>query len=124
MAGCENSDSPSLAPWGILRPMQTHDRKLFVQIIGQLLISDGVLSDPERAYLDRVMDSLAMDPQERKGALSGISMDSPVEERVADLSAEAKAKLLEAARGAADADGAQSKNELAFLARLEELVSG
>jgi len=103
--------------------MQSHDQKLFVQIIGQLLISDGILSDPERAYLDRVMDSFGMDDASRKEALHGISMDSPVEERVAGMSPEARAKLLEAARGAVDADGETSKNEEVFLARLEALVS-
>jgi len=102
--------------------MQANDQKLFVQIIGQLLISDGILSDPERAYLDRVMDSFSMDPEERQLALHGISMDSPVEARVAGLSAEARAQLLDAARGAVDADGESSKNEVAFLTRLQELV--
>jgi len=102
--------------------MQAHDQKLFVQIIGQLLISDGILSDPERAYLDRVMDSFSMGPEERKLALHGISMDSPVEERVAGLSAEARAQLLDAARDAVSADGETSKNESAFLERLEQLV--
>jgi len=102
--------------------MQAHDQKLFVQIIGQLMISDGVLSDPERAYLDRVMDSFSMDAESRKQALHGISMDSPVEERVAGLSSEGRAKLLEAARDAVGVDAGSSKNEVAFLARLEKLV--
>jgi hypothetical protein len=38
------------------------------------------------------------------------------------MSPEARAKLLEAARGAVDADGETSKNEEFFLERLQALV--
>ena len=45
--------------------MDPKDRILYVQILAQMLIADGVLADEERAHLDRVMDSLGMPDDER-----------------------------------------------------------
>jgi hypothetical protein len=75
--------------------VQPSERKLYIQVLGQMLIADGVLADPERVYLDKVMDGLGMPPDERKAALSGISLDSPIEERIAGLGESGKAKLRE-----------------------------
>lgn len=87
--------------------MNPNDRKLIVQIVGQVLISDGVLTDPEREYLDALMDRLRLDPSERSEALGGISVDSPIEERVGSLSAEAKKTAVDEAIRAVgiDTDG-------------------
>lgn len=102
--------------------MDVHDRKLFIQIIGQVLIADGVLTDVERDYIDRVMDSLGLKGDERSGALTGISMDSPVEERIAGLSAEARGMLLAEVDKAVGADGEISKGEQAILDQIRPLV--
>ena len=56
--------------------MEPQDRKLYVQILAQMLIADGVLADEERAHLDTVMDGLDMPEQERAEALRGVSIDS------------------------------------------------
>lgn len=102
--------------------MDVHDRKLFIQIIGQVLIADGVLTDTERDYIDRVMDNLGLEGDERSGALKGISMDSPVEERVGGLSAEAKGMLLAEVEKAIGADGETSKSEQQLLDEIRSLV--
>ncbi|AKF03957.1 hypothetical protein [Sandaracinus amylolyticus] len=73
--------------------MQPNERKLYVQILGQVLIADGALSDAERTYLDGVMDALQMSADERRAAFAGISVDSPIEERVAGLGASARDRL-------------------------------
>jgi hypothetical protein len=77
--------------------MNPNDRKLIVQIVGQVLISDGILTDPEREYLDALMDRLHLEQGERSEALGGISVDSPIEERVGSLSAEAKQTAIDEA---------------------------
>jgi uncharacterized tellurite resistance protein B-like protein len=98
--------------------MQAAERKLYVQILGQMLIADGVLADPERAYLDGVMDGLAMSPEERKSALSGISLDSPVEERVGGLSPAAKTQLRTELERALKADGEVRRPESVLFDRV------
>lgn len=102
--------------------MNRTDRKLFVQIVGQMLITDGVLADAERSYLDRLMESLGMDPTEQKDALREISLDSPLEERVSALSGEARDSLLAEAEKAMAIDGRASNSEQALLERIRALV--
>lgn len=103
--------------------MTPEDRKTFVQIVGQVLIADGVLGDAERAHLDKVMDELGLGEAERKEALRGIDLDSPVEERVNALSDAAKSKLLAAVEAAAGADGETAKVEQALVETVRALVS-
>ena len=98
--------------------MQPAERKLYIQVLGQMLIADGMLADAERAYLDGVMDGLSMDPDERRAALSGISLDSPVEERVAGLSPESKAQLRSEIERAMGADGEMHRSESVLLDRV------
>lgn len=102
--------------------MDAKDRVLYVQILAQMLIADGVLADEERSYLDRIMDSLGMPAAERQEALKGVSIDSPVEERVAALSASAKKKLLGEVEKALTIDGEMSRSEAYFLERVKGLL--
>jgi len=103
--------------------MQPAERKLYIQILGQMLIADGVLADSERSYLDRVMDGLEMAPDERKAALSGISLDSPVEERIAGLSDAAKAQLRGEVDRAMGIDGEMARSESILLERVRAALS-
>lgn len=98
------------------------EKKLFVQIIGQLLISDGILADPERDYLERLMNGLGLSDAERREALSGISIDSPVHDRIAALSSDARGRLVEEARRAASADAERSPRERQLLEQIEQLA--
>ena len=102
--------------------MEAKDRLLYVQILAQMLIADGVLSDEERAHLDTVMDSLEMPDAERSKALSGVSIDSKVEDRVAALSAGAKKGLLAEVEKAINIDGEASNSEAYFLERVKKLL--
>ena len=103
--------------------MEPQDRKLYVQILAQMLIADGVLADEERAHLDTVMDGLDMPEQERAEALRGVSIDSPVEERVAGLGEEAQKTLLTEGKKALVVDGEMTNSEKYFLERVETLLS-
>ena len=102
--------------------MDPKDRTLYVQILAQMLIADGVLADEERSYLDRIMDSLGMPPEERKQALANVSIDSPVEERVRALGDTAKQSLLAEVEKALNLDGQMTKSEAYFLERVKNLV--
>lgn len=95
---------------------------LYVQILAQMLIADGVLADEERAHLDKVMDGVGMPPEERQEALKGVSIDSPVEERVAQLSDAVKQNLLSEVDKALRLDGELTNSEAYFLERVKKLV--
>jgi uncharacterized tellurite resistance protein B-like protein len=103
--------------------MESKDRVLYVQILAQMLIADGVLADEERTHLDAVMESLNMPPEERREALGNVSIDSPVEERVAALGAEAKGQLLAEVEKALRVDGELTNSESYFLERVKKLLS-
>ena len=103
--------------------MDAKDRVLYVQILAQMLIADGVLSDEERAHLDTVMDSLEMPPEERREALAGVSIDSQVEDRVAALSDQAKKGLLAEVEKALRLDGDLTNSEAYFLERVKTLLA-
>lgn len=102
--------------------MDPKDRILYVQILAQMLIADGVLADEERTYLDRIMDSLDMPADERRTALSGVSIDSPVEERVQALGPTVKAQLLVEVEKALMIDGQMTNSEAYFFERVKKLV--
>lgn len=100
--------------------MDENERKLVVQIIGQLLIADGALTDVERTHLDAIMDTLGMPPEERKIAMKGISMDSPIEERVRALSPTVRTQLVVEAERAAHADGEPTRSEQEMLQTIRD----
>ena len=106
-----------------MRAMDAKDRVLYVQILAQMLIADGILADEERNHLDRVASSLGMPEDEKQDALKGVSIDSPVEQRVAALSDEAKTNLLTEVKKALHVDGDMSNSEKYFLERVQKLVS-
>lgn len=104
------------------RAMDAKDRVLYVQILAQMLIADGVLADEERAHLDTMMNSLDLSPEERQEVFKNVSLDSPVEERVAALSDDAKKGLLGEVEKALMIDGDMSNSEKYFLERVQKLV--
>ena len=103
--------------------MDPKDRILYVQILAQMLIADGMLADEERAHLDTVMDGLSMPAEERRTALAGVSIDSPVEDRVEALGAEAKKSLLGEVEKALHVDGELTNSEAYFLDRVKKLLA-
>ncbi len=103
--------------------MEANDRLTLVQLVGQMLISDGILGDDEREHLDRLMDTLEMSPEERKRAFSGIDVDSPVEERVASLTEPTRARLVEELEKAMRAGAEVNPGEERLLSRVRALLS-
>ena len=101
--------------------MDPKDRLLYIQILAQMLIADGVLTDEERSHLERVMDGLEMPDDERRRALAGVSIDSRVEERVEALGSEHRARLLQECEKALGDD--LSNSEVYFLERVRTLLA-
>jgi DNA-binding NarL/FixJ family response regulator len=104
--------------------MDRNDRRLFVQIVGQILIGDGVLTDAEREYLDELMSRLGMEGSERAEALTEISVDSPVEDRVQALSADARTLLIAEVERAAAVETSEPSSGHALVGRVRSLLGG
>jgi uncharacterized tellurite resistance protein B-like protein len=102
--------------------MDASERVTVAQVIGQMLISDGALSDAERDHFERLMDRLGMDAAEKKQAIAGIDVDSPVEERVERLGGEVRDKLLVELESAMNAGGEVAPGERILLDRVKALL--
>jgi uncharacterized tellurite resistance protein B-like protein len=98
------------------------ERITLSQLVGQMLIADGELNDDERDYLDKVMAALELTDAERKQAIGGIDVDSPIEERVASLSDEARGALLTELETAMYAGGEVAPGEERMLARVKAML--
>lgn len=98
------------------------ERITLTQLVGQMLIADGELNDDERDYLDKVMLAFELSDEERKQVIRGIDVDSPVEERVATLSEEARASLVTELETAMYAGGDVAPGEERMLARVKAML--
>lgn len=92
------------------------------QIIGQMLIADGCLADPEREHLENVMNALGLDAAAKKQVIAGIDVDSPLEERVAAMAAETRGRLVTELEAAMHASGHVEPGEVALLDQVKALL--
>jgi uncharacterized tellurite resistance protein B-like protein len=102
--------------------MDASDRVTIAQVIGQMLIADGALNDAERDHFEGLMNRLGMDEVEKKEAIRGIDVDSPVEERVEKLGATVRDNLLVELESAMNASGEVAPGERILLDRVRSLL--
>jgi len=102
--------------------MDSNDRKLFIQLVAQVLIADAILSDDEHDYLESLIVKHGLTPEERKEALRGISMDSPLEERIKSLSPAGREALVNELMTTMLADGKATRNERVVVEEIRTLV--
>ena len=91
--------------------MDVRERKLFCQVVAQLLIIDSELTDGEHAFLYDLMARHGLTESEREEVIAGVDVDSSIEGRVAGLSEDDRVALATALRQAAAADGQVSDVE-------------
>ena len=96
--------------------MDLREKKLFSQVVAQLLIIDGELTDTEYDFLQRVMDDLGLTELDRKDVTAGVNIDSSVQERVAQLSEADRADLIFDLKTAAGVDDRVSAVEERMIA--------
>jgi uncharacterized tellurite resistance protein B-like protein len=86
-------------------------------LVSKVLVADGMMTENERAFLDRAMKGLGLDEEERKKVvnLDGWDQAEPV---VAKLSETERRELLSMLVDAASADGKLSPLELATVKRI------
>src|SRR5688572_14395499 len=86
-------------------------------LVSKVLVADGMMTENERAFLDRAMKGLGLDENERKKVvdLDGWDQAEPV---VAKLSETERRELVSMLVDAASADGKLSPLELATVKRI------
>lgn len=86
-------------------------------LVSKVLVADGIMTENERAFLDKVMRGLGLDDGERRGVLDldGWDRAEPV---VAQLSLDEKRELVDTLVDAASADGRLSPLEMSTVKRI------
>ncbi|MBX3264673.1 MAG: hypothetical protein KF782_33685 [Labilithrix sp.] len=86
-------------------------------LVSKVLVADGIMTENERIFLDRMMRGLGLDDGERRRVLDleGWDQAEPV---IAALSAEEKREFLATLVDASSADGRLSPLEMATVKRI------
>ncbi len=86
-------------------------------LVSKVLVADGMMTENERAFLDRAMKGMGLDENERK---KGVNLDDwdKAEPVVAKLSEQERRDLVSMLVDAASADGKLSPLELATVKRI------
>lgn len=103
--------------------MELSDKKLYCEVIAQLLIIDGAVTDDERAFLDAVFDRLGLTGEERRDVFNHVNVDDSVEDKVRRLSPAIRAELTRELQGAAGLDDDVSPAERDLIARVREVMA-
>jgi len=86
-------------------------------LVSKVLVADGIMTENERLFLDKMMRGLGLDDRERRRVLDLEGWDQ-AEPIVATLSEEEKRELLTTLVDAASADGRLSPLELQTVKRI------
>jgi uncharacterized tellurite resistance protein B-like protein len=86
-------------------------------LVSKVLVADGMMTENERVFLDKMMRGLGLDDEERRRVLDLEGWDD-AEPVVAKLSTDEKRELLSTLVDASSADGRLSPLELATVKRI------
>ncbi len=88
-------------------------------LVSKVLAADGLVSENEKAFLERAMKRLGVQPEERRAILAFEGWDD-AERALAHLSIEDKRELISQLVDASSADGRLSPLEAAMVKRIAE----
>ena len=86
-------------------------------LVSKVLVADGIMTENERVFLDRMMRGLGLDENERRSVLDLEDWDE-AEPVVAKLSVDEKREFVSMLVDASSADGRLSPLELATVKRI------
>jgi uncharacterized tellurite resistance protein B-like protein len=86
-------------------------------LVSKVLVADGIMTENERAFLDKVMQGLGLDATERRRVLDLEGWDQ-AEPALATLSEDEKRELVSMLVDASSADGRLSPLELQTVKRI------
>ena len=85
--------------------MEIRDKMVICKVVAQSVLSDAAVTDEERAFLDKLMDSYGLDAAQRKEVLHR-NIGDDVSELARELGGqEARKTMLKELAGAVAADG-------------------
>ena len=102
--------------------MTTEDKRLYCEIIAQLLIIDGAVTDDEHAFLDAVFRRLGLGVADRQAVYNGVNVDDSIEDKVRRLSPWVRAELTRELERAAGLDRDVSPGERDLIERVREAM--
>jgi uncharacterized tellurite resistance protein B-like protein len=86
-------------------------------LVSKVLVADGIMTENERIFLDKMMRGLGLDEGERRRVVDLESWDQ-AESVVAELSVDEKREFLSTLVDASSADGRLSPLEMATVKRI------
>lgn len=95
--------------------MTQQDKILYCQIVAQVIIADAAVTDDERDFLERLMDHLGLDAEDKRAVFNGVNYGDPVEDKVAKIDPELRQYLVQELEVAAGADGNLDTREAALI---------
>ncbi len=104
--------------------MELAERKIYCELLAQLLIVDGVFANEERAFLTAAMDRLGLSKEDRRDVYRNVNIDDPIENKLRQLDGEARLRLTEELERAAKVDDVVAASESMLIARIREFMAG
>jgi uncharacterized tellurite resistance protein B-like protein len=90
-------------------------RRIFCEIVAQLIIADAAVTDAEREFLYRLMDRLGFDDGDRQAVINSVDIGEPIDDRLAQLDPASRLQLLTELEAAAAIDGVVGAGELQII---------
>lgn len=102
--------------------MDDAQRKLFCQIVGQLIIADEEVTDAEHDFLEDLMTRLGLSEDDKADIVDNISTAGTIDAAAAQLSEDAKKQLIEELVTAATADGNLAGSEAKLIQSVRDAL--
>lgn len=99
-----------------------HKARSFCEIVAQLVIADGKVTDAERDLLIRLMDRFGFDAEDRAAVFNSVDHGAPIFDRLAALDAEMRRMLLVELQAAAEVDGEVGPAEAQILDEVRSAI--
>ena len=104
--------------------MELAERKIYCELLAQLLIVDGVFANEERAFLTAAMDRLGLSKEDRRDVYRNVNIDDPIENKLRQLDGESRRRLTEELERAARVDDVVAASESRLIARIRDFMAG
>jgi uncharacterized membrane protein YebE (DUF533 family) len=103
--------------------MTEEARVSILHIVASVILADGMITDAEHDFLERLSGSLGLDAEQRKKVLSHVNIDEPIDPIVAKITEDTdKVEALRQAAGAMLVDGDIARPERALLERMADTL--
>ncbi|MCA9714320.1 MAG: hypothetical protein H6713_14170 [Myxococcales bacterium] len=103
--------------------MELAEKKIYCEVLAQLLIVDGVFASEERAFLNAAMDRLGLTSEDRRDVFRNVNIDDSVESKLGKLGREARRELTAELERAARVDDVLAASERKLIARVREVMA-